>query len=262
MGKKKQVFDTMADANTQDQVAAETYREYFEDTFRFKSTATVVEIDTSPDYSKIPDAVDVQLDRTLFYPQGGGQPSDTGRMEIGDRVFNVVFVSCDKHVGGVIHHYGTFEGEPFTAGETATLQVDSEKRILHAKLHTGGHLLDVAMHIIGYGVDKYPLGKGYHFPESSYDEYAGGISAENNERKIVLEKLQTTMDKLIADDIPTHKTMVDGVQHVRFGDEGEYPPSQNCGGTHLDSTAQLGGFTMRKIKVKKGRTRIYKKLLE
>merc|ERR1711964_574977 len=123
MGKKKQVFDTMADANTQDQVAAETYREYFEDTFRFKSTATVVRIDTSPDYTKVPDAIDVQLDRTIFYPQGGGQPTDTGLIFVGEKVFKVAFVGCDDHVGGVIHHYGTFESESFAEGDSVDLAI-------------------------------------------------------------------------------------------------------------------------------------------
>jgi len=245
----------MADAK----VTKDTYREYFEDTFRVKSTATVVEIDTSPDYSKIPDAVDVQLDRTLFYPQGGGQPSDTGKIFIGEKVFNVAFVACDSHTVGVIHHYGTFEGDSFSVGDSVDLAIDEEKRVLHAKLHTGGHLLDVAMVQVGYG--HFPLGKGYHFPESSYDEYTGAIPPAN--RKKAIADLQAAMDKLIAADIPVI-TLVDeqGVWNVRFGKAGEFPPEQPCGGTHLTSTGQIGGVLIRKIKVKKGLTRVYKCIVE
>merc|ERR1712098_709719 len=223
-----------------------------------KSTAKVVKVDSSPDFSKVPDAVDIQLDRTIFYPQGGGQPSDTGVIQLGDRSFNVVFVQADDHTGGVIHHYGTFEGEPFTPGDEVTLSIDAEKRILHAKLHTSGHLLDVAMVQCGYG--HFPLGKGYHFPESSYDEYTGKIPPED--RKDAMAKLQAAMDKLIKEDIPVVKSMTDGVQTIAFGAKGEYPPSQPCGGTHLDSTGQIGGITIRKIKVKKGLTRVYKSLVE
>jgi len=236
---------------------ADTIREYFEDTFRTESVAKVVRVDSSPDYKKVPDAIDVQLDRTIFYPQGGGQPSDTGTIKAGDRVFKVLFVQAGSHTGGVIHHYGTFEGEPFAEGAEVTLSVEAEKRVIHAKLHTMGHLLDVAMIQCGYG--HFPLGKGYHFPESSYDEYTGSIPPA--QRKPAMAKLQAAMDKLIAADIPLVKTMADGVQHVRFGEEGQYPPSQNCGGTHLNSTGQIGKFIIRKIKVKKGMTRIYKSLV-
>merc|ERR1711964_573939 len=236
----------------------ETVREYFEDTFRFKSTATVVKIDTSPDYTKVPDAIDVQLDRTIFYPQGGGQPTDTGKIFVGEKVFNVAFVGCDDHVGGVIHHYGTFEGESFAEGDSVDLAIDEKVRVLHSKLHTAGHLLDVAMGQCGYG--HFPLGKGYHFPESTYDEYDGKVIPAN--RKKLIADLQVAMDKLIQADIPIVKTVTEGVQHVTFGKAGEYHPSQDCGGTHLDSTGQIGPVKIRKIKVKKGLTRVYKAILE
>merc|ERR1711964_102326 len=246
----------------------ETIREYFEDTFRFKSTATVVHIDISPDYLKVPDAVDVQLDRTIFYPQGGGQPSDTGKIFVGEKVFKVAFVQAEDHTGGVIHHYGTFEGESFAEGDSVDLCINEDERVLNAKCHTAGRLLDVAMVQCGYG--HFPLGKGYHFPESSYDEYTGSIPPAN--RKKAMADLQAAMDKLIQADIPVVKTMTDGVQHIAFGKEGEYPPShwvlgfkpssQPCGRTHLDSTGQIGPIQIRKIKVKKGLSRVYKAILE
>lgn len=241
----------------------ETVREYFEDTFRTESQATVTRVDSELDLAKLPNAAreagsDVQLDRTLFYPQGGGQPSDTGVITAGDKTFKVLFVQAEGHTGGVIHHYGVFEGESFAVGEEVTLSVDADKRKLHAQLHTAGHLLDVAMIQCGYG--HFALGKGYHFPESSYDVYTGSIPPPK--RKEAMAALQAAMDKLIAADIPVKKTMADGVQHIAFGSEGEYPPSQPCGGTHLDSTGQIGGVIIRKIKVKKGMTRVYKALVK
>merc|ERR1711964_563652 len=171
----------------------ETEREYFQDTFRTESKATVVRVDSSTGYTKVPDAVDIQLDRTIFFPQCGGQPSDTGVIQLGDRTFKVLFVQADGHTGGVVHHYGTFEVEAFAPGEKVSLSVDVEKRVLHAKLHTAHHLLCVAMGLSGYG--HFAVGKPYSFPESAY------------------------------------------------GEKGDYPPGeyQTCGGTHLDSTGQIGG---------------------
>ena len=51
-----------------------TYREYFEETYRFSSTATVIDVLPAPEGS-IPNPADysvVILDRTIFHPQGGG----------------------------------------------------------------------------------------------------------------------------------------------------------------------------------------------
>lgn len=238
----------------------ETVREYFQDTFRTESKATVVRVDSSPDYTKVPGAVDVQLDRTIFFPQCGGQPTDTGVIQLGDRTFKVIFVQADGHTGGVVHHYGTFDGEAFAPGEEVSLAVDAEKRVLHAKLHTAHHLLCVAMDLAGYG--HFAVGKPYSFPESAYGEYHGKIPPED--RKDAIVKLQAAMDKLIKADITVVKSMADGVQTVVFGKKDDYPPAeyQTCGGTHLDSTGQIGRVIIRKLKVKKGLTRVYYALAE
>merc|ERR1711964_533364 len=177
---------------------------------------------------------------------------------MGNRVFKGEFVSADDKTGGIIHHYGMFETDPFLVGEKVELSVNEEKRVLHAKLHTSGHLLDVAMVRCGYA--HFTLGKGYHFPESSYDEYGGVIPPAD--RKKAIADLQNSMDELIKLDLPIVKTMANGVQTVAFGRDGQYPPSQPCGGTHLDFTGQIGPIVIRKIKVKKGFTRVYKALAE
>ena len=52
----------------------------------------------------------VILDQTVFYPQGGGQPTDTGTICLtadGKTAFDVKMV---REVAGVVHHYGTFSG--------------------------------------------------------------------------------------------------------------------------------------------------------
>lgn len=86
----------------------------------------------------------VITDRTIFHPQGGGQPSDVGSM-IGQMgaSFTVTAVRMDSVCDGVVLHLGRF-GETekssiatFKEGETVTQAIDVEKRLLYSRLHTG-----------------------------------------------------------------------------------------------------------------------------
>ena len=66
--------------------------------------------------------------------------------------------------GETIIHKGHFntEGQTFNAGDRVTLKVNAAKRRLHARIHSAGHLLDVAFHSLGFTNGGT---KGYHFPD-------------------------------------------------------------------------------------------------
>ncbi|HEX8686377.1 MAG TPA: alanyl-tRNA editing protein, partial [Pyrinomonadaceae bacterium] len=74
----------------------------------------------------------VTLDRTAFYPTGGGQPTDTGLLGAA-RV-----VECVDGGGGVLHFV---EGEAPAAGERVVGRVDWPRRLDHMQQHTGQHIL-------------------------------------------------------------------------------------------------------------------------
>src|SRR5580692_7772365 len=77
------------------------------------------------------------LDRTPFYPQGGGQPSDVGVIEGDDFKFAV---RKARLVDGVVEHFGVpLEGGPVVGPARAA--IEPTPRALHARLHTGGHLI-------------------------------------------------------------------------------------------------------------------------
>lgn len=78
-----------------------------------------------------------KLDRTIFHPQGGGQPSDTGKIVQGDTVFVVKSIKS----ADLIEHLGEFEnGSHFEKEKPVTLKVDPQREI-YAKLHSAGHIL-------------------------------------------------------------------------------------------------------------------------
>ena len=78
----------------------------------------------------------VVLERTAFYPGGGGQPNDEGTLTAGDQTWNVTKV---KKVGGEVVHF--VEGEPPAVGTAVTGQLDWDRRYKLMRTHTAMHIL-------------------------------------------------------------------------------------------------------------------------
>merc|ERR1712093_139775 len=179
----------------------------------------------------------VTLDQTIFHPQGGGQPADIGKITCGEAVYEVNFTSVGPD--GIINHYGDFTSGAFEAGASVELEINAEKRKLYARIHSAGHLLDLAVVAAGY-TDLKPA-KGYHFEDGSYVEYIGNI--DSKERAAAKVKIQEELNKLIAADLPV--TVARGVPRiVAYGDDAGCP----CGGTHVTNTGLLGKVTLTKLK--------------
>lgn len=79
------------------------------------------------------------LDQTIFYPQGGGQPSDKGVIRSKSSELHIKSV---EYNGGDIKHIGTFKGI-FNVGDSVELELDQELRLKHTQWHTAGHLVDL-----------------------------------------------------------------------------------------------------------------------
>mgnify|MGYP006135024893 CR=1 FL=1 len=248
---------------------------YFNDTYLFKSVANVVDVRQVGEEEKDLETV-VITDATIFHPQGGGQPSDTGKMAQGGVEFNVTkVVKGGLFEDNEIWHFGKFSNggtSEFKVGEPVDQVVDEKSRRRNAAVHSAGHLLDQAMRLAGKG--SMVGTKGYHFPAGSYVEFKGGVPAE--ERAALVEQLQVHCDALVEQGIPTI------VQYTE--DEGELeacclPGSADgakgrlaegpvrcvlvagdkgcpCGGTHVQNTKEIKKIVVRKLKVKKGMTKI------
>lgn len=148
--------------------STQTRREYYEDTYRFESDAKV--INTGEKDAK----AFVVLDKTIFHPQGGGQPGDTGVIYSEDTEFQVSDLKLDAQT---ILHFGVFsKGSGFSEGQEVRLKINEENRRLFAKIHSAGHLMDVCVRNIG--LTNLIPGKGFHFPTGSYVEYIGLVPEE------------------------------------------------------------------------------------
>lgn len=226
---------------------------YLQDTYKFQSTATLLDVKTLEDGRSA-----LILDQTIFYPQGGGQPFDTGTISSPNGTFVVTDVRMDKE--GTVLHIGSFQKGVLIPGETATLIIDKDRRIKHAQLHSAGHLVDCAITLL-----KLPLKptKGYHFAEGPYVEYDGEISQDQE----MMIAIQDKLNMLIASRIPV---IIKNLSYTEAQQQGITAPAGKsarlvqfegfepcgCGGTHVTASDNIGTIKIRKIKSKAGNTRI------
>lgn len=175
--------------------------------------------------------------------------------------------------GDIIWHVGTFEpaGSTFTVGSEVNCQVDEVKRRLFARIHSAGHLLDIAMSMAGRS-DLKPS-KGYHFSDGAYVEYIGNV--EEKDRKDLVEQLNENCKKIItttpdsshvfkkicayeeansllerAGGVPAYIPHGKSLRVLKLTPEDAGCP---CGGTHVEHVQDIKKVNVTKI-VKKGKS--------
>ena len=158
-------------------------------------------------------------------------------------------------------HFGVFNKGSFQKGDAVSLSVEKDRRILHAKLHSAGHLLDCAVDELG--LDGLVPTKGFHFPAGPYVEYEGII--ENGAD--LIPALEKKINELVDSDLIVEDkslTSAEAEEQGVWAPEGKSArvvnfhgfPYCGCGGTHVNSAKEIGSVIVRKIKSKKGKTRI------
>lgn len=207
---------------------------------------------------------DVELDKTCFYPRGGGQDWDTGTIEKDGASFAVEEVRLDEN--GAVHHIGTFTGGELEAGDTVNCQVDHDRRAINTRLHSAGHVIDMAIDSLGL---DWIATKGQHYQHLSAVEYSGTWQPEQAEE--LKQKIEQAANDFIAkgtdnslqfmpveemhavvrhvpENIPKNKPG----RVVMYGEDFGIP----CGGTHVKNLSQIGTVHIPKLKEKKGVIRV------
>lgn len=198
----------------------------------------------------------VILDQTVFYPQGGGQPFDTGIMSGKNGNFIAEEV---RFLDGIVKHIGIFSGNPFQAQETVHCSVEARRRTINSRIHSAGHVIDMAVHALNL---NWVPGKGYHFADGPYVEYSGDIDTQNKEttqkdierianefvqenRKTKLVFMEKERMHEVCHFVPDYLPEGKPARVVMYGDFG-IP----CGGTHVSKLSEIGKITVRKMKIK------------
>ena len=216
-----------------------------EDSYRRDCEATVVSVGEDG----------IVLDKTVFYPTGGGQPGDSGTLTKADGT-EIRITDTRKGEAGIVH-VPEGEGEaPVAVGDVVTAALDWDRRYLHMRIHTAMHVLcsKVEGAVTGGQVGA---GKGrldFDIPGERPDKEA--LTAEL--MAVVEADHPVSISWITDDELETNPDLVrtmsvkpptgsGRVRMIRIGDAVDYQP---CGGTHLKSTGEIGAIAVGKIENK------------
>jgi misacylated tRNA(Ala) deacylase len=202
----------------------------------------------------------IRLDRTVFYPTGGGQPGDTGALERADGVRVVVADTRKGAAPGEIVHVPAAGQPALAVGDEVTAAIDWERRHRHMRMHSAMHVLCA---VVPYGVTGGQVGEqrsrlDFDIGDGSLDKSA--IDAKLNE---LIARDAAVRPRWIADaELAAQPELVrtmsvkppSGAGRVRLLDI-EGVDLQPCGGTHVRSTGEIGRVAVEKIENKGKRNR-------
>lgn len=220
-----------------------------DDAYLIETPATVVAIN---------ERGGIELDRTVFYATGGGQPGDAGALirsdgteiAIGTAIYNPEDKSRILHV--------PLEGQAAPAvGDKVTAKLDWERRLKRMRIHTALHLLSV---VLPYPVTGGAIGDGdgrldFDIPEGGLDkaeltEKLNTLVAKNaaiSERWITDEELDANPGLVKTMSVKPPR----GSGRVRLVSI-EGIDLQPCGGTHVRNTSEIGAVAVTDVE-KKGK---------
>ena len=182
------------------------------------------------------------LDRTAFYPEGGGQPGDTGT--IGDS--HVIDTTADEQ-GDILHWVKTSDSLP-RVGENVLCTIDTTRRKDHSQQHSAQHILSRAfLRLFDWETVSFHLGERTSTIDLSVDKTSWDniLQAENMANETVFANIPCHIESYQSpDELPQQVRRTEEVNSlpdhslrvVSFGDF----DSVLCGGTHADRSGNIG----------------------
>ena len=202
------------------------------------------------------------LDRTIFYPTGGGQPGDSGRLTWAGG--EIAIATTIKGEGGAPILLPAEPSPLPPLGSVITQTLNWERRHRLMRVHTALHLLSVVMAypVVGGQIGEAKGRLDFHLPTPPEDLAAMetalnrliGMGLEVSTRWITAEELaaQPELVKTIYARPPVGKGPV---RLVQIGAEDAPIDLQPCGGTHVANTREIGPVRLGKLENKGRDTR-------
>jgi len=210
---------------------------------------------------KIDDRYGLILDRTAFYPTGGGQPADTGIIK--GKNGEIKVTDAQMVDGSVVHFASEIKGE-IREGEEVKGAIDWNRRYALMRNHTAAHLMGEAvrraagipMPIIGSAIDVDKARLDFAHKEnlrpllSEIEKIANDVVKENRLVEIKMMPREEA-EKYVERFHESLKTLPPHVRKVRVVEIKDWHACA-CGGTHLKSTEEIGTIKVLK-RVSKGK---------
>ena len=224
-----------------------TERLYYSDSHLVEFEARVLDVT-----ERVSGWAGVILNRTAFYPTGGGQPSDTGTLN-GLRVVECI----DDGEKGVLH---VVQGATPAVGAIVKGRIDWARRLDHIQQHTGQHILSQAFVTLfnaptkSFRVLDQSCEIDIEMTNPTTELIERGVELANN---VIWENRALTIRNVTAEEaaaLPLRKESArEGELRLIEIDEFDLTP---CGGTHAYRTGEVGMIAVRSWERAKGLTRI------
>ena len=221
-----------------------TRRLYYDDSFLHSFDARVVAVEPAENGRTA-----VVLDQTAFYPTSGGQPFDTGVLQVNGAALRVNEVADRENDGAVIHYIEAAAGD-LTPGTAVHGDVDALRRRDHMQQHSGQHVLSAAfVRLMNAQTVSFHLGD----ETCSIDLAIDALTAEQ------MRRAEQLANEIISEARPVEIRYASREEAERLGLR-KLPPRSGqirlidirdfdltaCGGTHVRSTGQIGAILLRK----------------
>jgi alanyl-tRNA synthetase len=224
-----------------------TERLYYHDSRLLEFDARVTDLSERDD-----GAIAVMLDRTAFYPTGGGQPNDTGTLG------EARVVDCiDLEDAGVLH---VIQGPTPEVGEVVHGRIDSRRRQDHLQQHTGQHILSAAFVKLfdaptrSFRMLEHECEIDVALDDPTDEKIAQAVDLAN---QTIWQNRLITIHDVTAEEasaLPLRKEPARaGELRVIEIDDFDLTP---CGGTHAHATGEVGIIAVRGWERAKGLARI------
>lgn len=190
----------------------------------------------------------IRVSGRVFHPSGGGQPGDSGYLE--GEGFKAEVTDCHNAERGFVLEIVLQEGE-IPLGHPVTATVDVERNRRFSRMHTGEHILSRVLEnqLPGLQVEKVSIGEKESTVFMTYDgdiDWEVLFKAEESANGIIAADLPVSVNKVSrdrADSLKGVKIKWDRIaeKEVTLVTIGDFD-SMACSGSHVSSTAEVGGL--------------------
>ena len=180
------------------------------------------------------------FDKTIFYPEGGGQPGDEGFITSGE---NKTRILGTKYINQKLVHLVT-ETQDFKKNDKVKLELDWSRRYSHMQVHTCLHLL---CSIIPYPVTGGSIGDERGRLDFDLETKPNKEDVLNSLNKLISDDHTVSISSITDDELDQNPDLVRtmsvkpprGSGTIRMIKIGENIDFQPCGGTHVQKTSEI-----------------------
>ncbi|GAB1457126.1 MAG: alanyl-tRNA editing protein [Spirochaetia bacterium] len=232
-----------------------TIKEFYDHPDQSEIDSLVVSINTRPDGK-----IAVILDRTIMYPEGGGQPSDHGS------IAGLPVIAAEEADDVVVHLLDARDADlkaaGIVAGQSVRSKVDLVRRREHSEQHSAQHLLSaVILRLLDAATLSFHLGEAYSSIDIDIPPFdrPSADAVEDEVMRIIRDDYSVMTHVCRPEDtarFPLRKqpSVEAGELRIVEFDGLEYSA---CCGTHVKSTRDIGLFRILKVEKYKGGCRLY-----